>query len=75
MEIMPERAAIRSSEGDGEYPIKSQTSSGEGKVTLLLDIPEADEEMQWEITGIGDRFLVFGGPEEDEMSGFVWERV
>jgi hypothetical protein len=75
LEITPERAAIRSTDGDGEYPIKSQTSSGTGKVTLRLAIPDDEEEMQWEITVIGDRFLVFGGPEEDEMSGFVWERV
>jgi len=50
-------------------------SSGAGKITLILAIPEAGEEMQWDITVVGYRFLVFGGPEEDEMSGFVWERV
>jgi hypothetical protein len=47
---------------------------------MVLELPPDDEgeeaeEMQWDVTVIGDRFLVFGGPEEDEMSGFVWERV
>jgi hypothetical protein len=73
LEITADRAAIRSTDGDGEYPIKSCVASGDGKVRLVVEIPDAGEEMRWEITPIGDRFLVFSG--ENEMSGFVWERV
>jgi hypothetical protein len=73
LEITPNRASIRSTDGDGDYPIKSRTDSGEGKVSLLIEIPDAGEDMQWDIAVIGDRFLVFTG--ENEMSGFVWERA
>jgi hypothetical protein len=73
LEITADRAAIRSTDGDGEYAIKSRTSPGDGKFTLVIEIPDAGEDMQWDITAIGDRFLVFTG--ESEMSGFVWERV
>jgi hypothetical protein len=40
---------------------------------MVIEIPDAVEDMPWDITVIGDRFLVFTG--ESEMSGFVWERV
>jgi hypothetical protein len=75
LEITADRASIRSTDGDGDYPIKSHAVTAEGKHKLVVHIPDADEDMQWEITVVGERFLVFGGPEEDEMSGFVWERV
>jgi hypothetical protein len=75
LEITADRASIRSTDGDGDYPIKSRTIMGEGKISLVVEIPDAGEDMQWDITVVGDRFLVFGGPEENEMSGFVWERV
>jgi hypothetical protein len=73
LEITAERASIRSTDGDGDYRIKSRTAAGEGKVSLVIEIPDAGEHMQWDITSIGDRFLVFTG--ENEMSGFVWERA
>ena len=75
LEITAESASIRSTEGEGSYPIKRRTLGEDGKVSLVVEIPEEGEEMQWDITVIGDRYLVFGGPEEDEMSGLVWERV
>jgi hypothetical protein len=75
LEISADRASIRSTDGDGDYPIKSHTVTPDGKHMLVVHIPDADEDLQWEITVVGDRFLVFGGPEEDEMSGFVWERL
>jgi hypothetical protein len=71
--ITADRASIRSTDGNADYPIKGRTSSGDGKVSLVVEIPDEGEEVQWDITAISDRFLVFGG--EDEMSGFVWERV
>lgn len=73
LEITSGRASIRSTDGDGDYPIKRRTNSGDGKVSLVIEIPDAGEDMQWDITVIGDRFLVFTG--ESEMSGFVWERA
>lgn len=75
LEITTDRASIRSTEGEGSYLIKSRTAGEGGKISLVVEIPDEDEEIQWDITVIGDRFLVFGGEEEDEMSGFVWERV
>jgi hypothetical protein len=45
----------------------------DGKVSLVIEIPDKGEEMQWDITPIGERFLVFTG--DSEMSGFVWERA
>src|SRR5215471_7366285 len=45
LEITADRAAIRSTEGDGEYPIKSRTATGDGKVRLVIEIPDAGEEM------------------------------
>jgi hypothetical protein len=74
LEIKANRASIRSTDGDADYRIKSRTTSGHGKITLLLELPDDDDEdMQWDITVCNDRFLVFSG--DDEMSGFVWERV
>jgi hypothetical protein len=73
LEITRDRASIRSTDGDGDYCIKSWTDAEDGKISLIIEIPDEDEEMQWDITVVGDRFLVFTG--EDEMSGFVWERV
>ena len=73
LEITTDRASIRSTDGDADYPIKSRTDAGDGRVSLVIEIPDAGEDMQWDITTIGDRFLVFTG--ENEMSGFVWERV
>ena len=80
LEIGAEQASIRSTDGDADYRIKSCSSDGDNRVSLVLELPpeeegEEAEEMQWDITVVGDRFLVFGGSEEDEMSGFVWERV
>jgi len=75
LEIDTRRASIRSTDGDADYRIKRRTSTGNGKVRLVLEVPEEDEDMRWDITVCGDRFLVFSGEEEDEMSGFVWERV
>ena len=75
LEIDTRRASIRSTDGDADYRIKRRTSSGDGKVSLVLEVPDEDEDMRWNITVCGDRFLVFSGEEEDEMSGFVWERV
>jgi len=39
----------------------------DSSVRLLLEVPEDedDEDMQWDITVCGDRFLVFGGEDED----------
>ena len=45
----------------------------DGKLGLVIEIPAASKDMQWDITMIGDRFLVFTG--ESGMSGFVWERI
>jgi hypothetical protein len=73
LEITADRASIRSTDGDGDYTIKSRTSSGDGRFSLVIEIPDAGVDMQWDFTMIGDRFLVFTG--ESEMSGFVWERV
>ena len=73
LEIAADRASIRSTDGDADYPIKSRTAVGDGKVSLVIEIPDAGEDMHWDITVVGDRFLVFGG--ENEMSGFVWERA
>ncbi len=73
LEITADRASIRSTDGGGDYTIKSRTSSGDGKFSLVIEIHDAGEDMQWDITAIGERFLVFTG--ESEMSGFVWERV
>jgi hypothetical protein len=75
LEIAADRASIRSTDGDGDYPIKSRTVMADGKHVLVVHIPDAGEDIQWDITVVGDRFLVFGGPEENEMSGFVWERA
>jgi hypothetical protein len=80
LEIAPDRASIRSTDGDADYRIKSRSSDGDSRVSLILELPpeedgEEPEEMRWDITVIRDHFLVFGGPEEDDMSGFVWERV
>jgi len=74
LEITAERASIKSMDGDGDYPIKSRTVTGDGKISLVVEIPDAGEDMRWDITVVADRFLVFGGEEENEMSGFVWER-
>jgi hypothetical protein len=73
LEITGERASIRSTDGDADYPIKSRTQTGDASISLVIEIPDAGEDMQWDITSIGDRFLVFTG--ESEMSGFVWERL
>lgn len=73
LEITSNRAAIRSSDGDGDYAIKSRTQTGEHSVSLLIEIPDGGEPMQWDITVIGDRFLIFTG--DSEMSGYVWERI
>ncbi len=73
LEITPDRASIRSTDGDGDYPIKSRTQTADGKISLLVEIPDVGEDMQWDIVPVGDRFLVFTG--DNEMSGFVWERV
>ena len=73
LEITADRASIRSTDGDADYTIKSRTSSGDGRYSMIIEIPEAGEDMQWDFTSIGDRFLVFTG--ESEMSGFVWERL
>src|SRR5262249_55433076 len=73
LELAADRASIRSTDGDADYPIKSCTETEDGKVSLVISIPDAEMEMQWDIVSVGDRFLVFTG--ESEMSGFVWERV
>ncbi len=73
LEIAADQASIRSTDGDGDYRITSRKAAGDGRVSLTIEIPDAGEEMQWDITCIGDRFLVFTG--ENEMSGFVWERI
>lgn len=73
LEIAADRASIRSTDGDADYPIKSRTQTGGASISLVIEIPDAGEDMQWDITNIGDRFLVFTG--ESEMSGFVWERL
>jgi len=73
LEITADRTSIRSTDGDADYPIKSRTQTGDASISLVIEIPDAGEDMQWDITVIGDRFLVFTG--ENEMSGFVWERV
>jgi hypothetical protein len=75
LEITSERASIRSIEDSGDYPIRSHSVAADGKHMLVIHVPDGGDDIQWEITVVGDRFLVFGGPEEDEMSGFVWERV
>src|SRR5215831_9668667 len=41
LEITADRASIRSTDGDGDYPIKSCTVTGEGKVSLIISIPDA----------------------------------
>jgi hypothetical protein len=73
LEITAARASIRSTDGNGDYPIKSRVVTGDGKISLIIEIPDAGEDMQWDITVVGDRFLVFSG--ENEMSGFVMEKV
>jgi hypothetical protein len=77
LEITGERVSIRSTEGDDDYPIKSWKETGDGKINVVVELPEEEdeeaEEIEWDITVIGDRFLLFSG--DDEMSGFVWERV
>lgn len=73
LEITADQASIRSTDGDADYPIKSRTQTGDASISLVIEIPDEGEEMQWDITAIGDRFLVFTG--ESEMSGFVWERL
>lgn len=73
LEIGADRVAIRSTDGNGDYPIKSRTVSSEGKVSMIIEFPDGGGDMQWDVTPIGDRILVFTG--ENEMSGFVWERV
>lgn len=73
LEITPERVSIRSTDGDADYPIKSRSQTGDMNVSLVIEIPDFGETVQWDITAIGDRFLLFTG--ENEMSGFVWERI
>ena len=73
LEITPNRASIRSTDGDGDYPIKSRTITGDGKISIVVEIPDEGEEMQWDVTMVGDRILVFSG--DNEMGDFVWERV
>jgi hypothetical protein len=73
LEITADRASIRSAEDDGDYPIKSRTITGDRKLSLVVEIPDEGEEMQWDITLVGDRILVFSG--ESEMGDFVWEKV
>ena len=73
LEIAGKRASIRSTDGNADYPIKSRTQTGESSISLVIEIPEAGEDMQWDIIAVGDRFLVFTG--ESEMSGFVWEKL
>ncbi len=73
LEITGERVSIRSTDGDADYPIKSRTQTGDTSIRMVIEIPDEDDEMQWDVTAIGDRFLVFTG--ESEMSGFVWERL
>src|SRR5215216_3041465 len=64
LEIKANRAWIRSTDGDADFRIKSRTTSGDGKITLLLEVPDDDEDMQWDITVCNDRFLVFSGDDE-----------
>jgi hypothetical protein len=73
LEIGPDRAAIRSTDGDGDYRVKTHKISDDGKVSMIIEFPDGSGDMQWDITPIGDRLLIFTG--ENEMSGFVWERV
>jgi hypothetical protein len=73
LEITADRASVRSTDGNGDYRIKSRMSTGDGKVSLIIEIAEVGEDIQWDIVVIGDRFLVFTG--ESDMSGFVLERV
>jgi hypothetical protein len=73
LEITADRASIRSTDGDGDYPIKSRTITEDGKISMVVEIPDAGEEMQWDVTMVGDRILVFSG--DNEMGDFVWERV
>ena len=78
LEIGAKQASIRSTDGDADYRIKSRTTDGDNRVSFVLELPpeeegEEAEEMQWDITICGDRLLVFSG--EDDMAGFVWERV
>jgi len=73
LEIGADRAAIRSTDGDADYRVKSRTVSSDGKLSMIIEFPDGGGDMQWDITPIGDRILVFTG--DNEMSGFVWERV
>jgi hypothetical protein len=77
MEITADLVSIRSTDGDGDYPIKSRKETGDGKINMVVEFSDEDDEesedIEWDITTVGDRFLVFSG--DDEMSGFVWERV
>lgn len=73
LEIAPDRASIRSVDGDVDYTIKSRKVTGDRQISIVIEIPDGDEDMQWDITVIDDRILVFTG--ENEMSGFVLERL
>lgn len=73
MEISQDRLSMRSTDGDSDHPIKSQTSTGDNRLTLVIGMPDDMEDEHLDITVVADRFLVIGG--EGEMSGFVWERA
>lgn len=70
--ISPDKIFIQSAEGEGHYPIKSR-SFADNRIKFVVDIPDDEENVEWQATLFGERFLLFS--EDSELGEYIWERT